>query len=224
MTSARTVSNQVIRFCRASKVAIMTTAIIAMVVVTGCGTSAKGNVAASNATDNVTTSGTTEFARCLQAHGIAHPEDVGGRSPAELAVPGLSGVYGLRVPVGVKRATFASAVKTCSDGQLHVGRMAVTSPVQQRHILGLASCLSRNGYSLPSPNFPGPGPVLNVSKVNIASARWVATATGCYVDNQVTNRALERCLGERGLRGSADTNPVFQQRLLELPRCVKQPA
>jgi hypothetical protein len=224
MTSARTAAQQVIRVRLAAKLAPMAFALVAMMLVTGCGTFTKTKAAVSNATDSVTANGTTEFVRCLQSHGIAHPEDVGGRTREELAVPGLSGIYGLRIPLGVEPATFAVAVKNCSRGRLHVGRVAVTGPVLRHNILGLASCLSRNGYSLPAPNFPGPGPVLDVSKVNIASARWVATATGCYVNNQVTNKALERCLGTRGLRGSSETNTVFRQRVLELPRCVKKPA
>ncbi len=212
-----------ISVARSKMAAVTVVAIAAVTLVAGCGTSTSRTVT-SPVRDDATASGKTEFTRCLQSYGIAQPEDVRGRTRDELAVPGLSGIYGLRVPVGVTRETFAAAVKTCSGGELHVGRVAVTSPVLQHQILGLVSCLSRNGFSLPSPNFPGPGPVLDVSKVNIASARWVATATGCYVDNRVTSGALERCLGRRGLRGSAETNAVFQQRLLELPRCVKKPA
>jgi hypothetical protein len=203
----------------------MTATMVAVIVISACGTSSHVIAVSTLAGAGTTkSSADSEFIRCLKLHGIAHPEDVPGRSREELAVPGLTGVYGMRVPVGVNRAKFAAAVKKCSNGELHVGRVAVTSPVLQSRILGLTSCLARNGYTLPPPNFPGPGPVIDTSGVNIASARWEATATGCYVDNQLNQAALAKCMSPQALEGVAERNALFQQQLLELPRCLKRNA
>jgi hypothetical protein len=207
------------------RVVEMAATMAAAISISACGTSGHVIVVSTFAgAGGSKSSAGSEFIRCLERSGIAHPEDLPGRSREELAVPGLTGVYGMRVPVGVNRAKFAAALKKCSSGELHVGRVPVTSTAFQRQIRRLAACLAGNGYTLPPPNFPGPGPVINTSGVNIASARWEATATGCYVDNQLNQAALTKCMGPQALEGMAETNTLFQQRLLELPRCLKRPA
>lgn len=180
--------------------------------VVACGTSAR------NKTEPVAL---TELNRCLVGHGIAHPENTPRPSPQELAVPSLIAIRGLRVPIGVTRTRFEGALKECGAGSLHVAPAPVTSAVLQERIVELRSCLARNEFRLPPPNFPGPGPVLDTSGVDIASARWVATATGCGFTRQLTQATLTKCMGVPALEGAAKTNPAFQRRYLGLARCLR---
>lgn len=167
---------------------------------------------------------------CLKKRGIADPEDVTRPSGQELAIPGLQNVGGLRVPRGSTKARFEAALSKCGAGSLHVGPRPITSPVLQRKILELRTCLAANGFDLPAPTFAGTAPVLNTSHVDIESARWRATVMGCGVTDRrdysgppLDEAALMRCLGVQALKGAAKTNPTFQNRIVELPYCLRHP-
>jgi hypothetical protein len=166
-----------------------------------------------------------ELNRCLKQHGVPNPEKTQAPSPQELAIPTLISARGARVPVGVDRATFEKALKDCDEGELQVAPAPITSQAMQKRIGALRLCLARNGYTLPAPNFPGPGPVLDTGKVDIESARWAATATGCGVTTELTPTALSACMGgAQALSGSAKTNPAFQRAYLQLAGCLKNRA
>jgi hypothetical protein len=160
---------------------------------------------------------------CLKKQGIAHPEDVASPSGQELAIPGLQDIGGLRVPRGATKAQFETALSKCGAGSLHVGPRPITSPALQQKIRELRTCLAANGFDLAPPTFAGTAPVLDTSHVDIASARWRATAMGCGVTGQLHQADLTRCLGAKALKGSADANQEFQNRIVELPHCLRHP-
>lgn len=161
--------------------------------------------------------------RCLVKQGIAHPEDIPGPSQDERPLPILIGIRGARVPVGVTRGQFQAAMKKCGAGFVRVAPSAVTDRALQQRVRLAAACLARNGFTLPAPNFPGPGPVLDTSGVDTTSSRWLATVKGCLdTKQQLTQGALEKCMGARALEGSAKTNPAFEQSYLGLHRCLRK--
>jgi hypothetical protein len=165
----------------------------------------------------------TELSRCLEKHGVAQPENIPGPNQEERTLPSLIGVRGVRVPLGVTRVQFEEALRKCGASYLRVAPASVTSPVLQGRVLRVAACLARNGFMLPPPNFPGPGPVLDTRRVNVASAKWVATVRGCQITRQrLTQAALRKCMGAKVLEGAAKTNPIFQARISELPRCLRR--
>lgn len=163
----------------------------------------------------------SEVHSCLKAHGIAHPNEASAPNAQELAVPDLIGLGGLRVPDGVTRAQFEVALKECGVGYLRVGPQPITSPLLREKVFRLVSCLDRNGFDVRPPNFSGKGPVLDTGAIDVASARWVATAKGCDADSQLTEAELQACMEARGLEGEAKNNTIFELRVLELPRCLK---
>jgi hypothetical protein len=166
----------------------------------------------------------TALNRCLERHGVPDPEKTQTPTPQELAIPSLLAVRGVRVPVSVNRATFKEALAKCDAGSLQVAPSPITDKRLQNRINAMRVCLARNGYILPPPNYPGPGPVLDTSMVDIASARWVATATGCGVTKELTPAALEVCMGKNALSGGAKTNVAFQRKYLQLAGCLKTKA
>jgi hypothetical protein len=165
----------------------------------------------------------TELNRCLEKHGVAHPENIPGPNQEERTLPSLIGVRGVRVPLGVTRVQFEGALRECGAGYLRVAPAPVTSPVLQGRVLRVTACLARNGFMLPPPNFHGPGPVLDTSSVNVASAKWVATVRGCQITRQqLTQTALSKCMDAKALEGNAGGNMTFEQQFLGLSRCLKR--
>lgn len=159
----------------------------------------------------------------LKKQGIPRPEDVAPPSGQELAIPGLQDVGGLRVPRGSTKAQFEAALSKCGAGNLHVGPRPITSPMLRQKIREIRTCLAANGFDLPSPTFAGTAPVLDTSHVDIESARWRATAMGCVATSRLRQADLNRCLGAKALKGEANTNREFQNRIVELPHCLRYP-
>jgi hypothetical protein len=157
---------------------------------------------------------------CLKAHGIVDPEASAKVADIERTIPALLGAGGIPVPSGVTKPQYEAALRRCGVTNAHVGRVAITNPLVKRKVLSVRSCLANNGFTLPVANFPGPGPVLDTSLIDVDSARWVATAMGCSVAQGLTKVILSMCMGKDGLTGSA-TGVAFERHLLLLPACLK---
>jgi hypothetical protein len=158
---------------------------------------------------------------CLKKQGIANPEASARAADAEHTIPALVGVAGIPIPNGVAKTQYEATLKRCGVTNVSVGRVAITNTLLEQRITSLRLCLANNGFMLPPPNFPGPGPVLDTSGVDLGSARWVATAMGCSVTRNLTAAALSGCVGDAVLAGRA-TGPSFDDRLLALPACLKR--
>jgi hypothetical protein len=182
----------------------------ATVVLAGCGTVRVSPPSPSALQANV---------ECLKRHGIAHAGEVGARTPEETAIPGLLAYYGAAVPRGATRAQFERAVTQCGGG-IHVGRVPVTSGVAKAFIAELRQCLGRNGYRLPAPDYPGPGPLLDTGSIDVRSSRWVATVKGCGATPRMDPAQLERCMGARTLQRPT-SDPEFERRVDGLRECLK---
>lgn len=160
---------------------------------------------------------------CLKAHGIAHPEASTSAADAERSIPALLGVAGIPVPDGVTNAQYEAALKRCGVTNVHVGRSPITSALVKGRIASIMSCLARNGYTLPAPNFIGSGPVVDTTRIDVGSARWRATAMGCSVTQDLTKAVLSKCMGDGVLAGRA-TGGLYEERVLALPSCLKKAA
>lgn len=158
---------------------------------------------------------------CLKAHGIAHPEASASAADAERSIPALLGVAGIPVPDGVTDAQYEAALKRCGVKNVHVGRIPITSPLLKSRVAWIRSCLAKNGYTLPAPNFIGPGSVLDTTGIDLGSARWRATAMGCSVTQTLTKTTLSKCMGDGVLAGRA-TGVRYEDRVLALPSCLKK--
>lgn len=156
---------------------------------------------------------------CLKKHGVAHPEDVVPPSAAELAVPQLIGVRGLSVPTGVTRSQFQGALRYCGADKIHVNPAPIIRPAVQKRVSELWLCLSNNGFTLPAPNFKGPGTVFDTSRINVTSASWIATVRGCGITRQLTKPALIKCMGLE-LTREARGDPAFERRFQHLAHCL----
>jgi hypothetical protein len=165
--------------------------------------------------------GIARLDNCLKKYGVRHPEHVEKPSEEELTLSLLIGLRGMSVPIGVTREQFQAALDECGAGNLAVAPAPVTNPILQERVVTLRACMERNGYQLPPPNFPGPGPVIDTSGINIMSARWRATAKGCGIDRQLTPAALVACVGKDGLEGEAQHNTEFEIHILGLRRCLR---
>jgi hypothetical protein len=157
---------------------------------------------------------------CLKSQGIADPESSAKAADVERTIPALLGAAGVPVPNGVTKVQYEAALKRCGVN-VRVGRVAITSPLLEERIMSLRSCLVNNGFTLPPPDFPGPGPVLETAGIDLGSARWVATAMGCSVTRSLTKATLSGCMGEGVLAGRA-TGANFEDHLLALPACLKK--
>jgi hypothetical protein len=158
---------------------------------------------------------------CLKANGIDNPEASARAAEAERTIPALLGTGGIPVPNGVAKPQYEAVLRRCGVTNVRVGRVAITNPLVRRKILSVRSCLANNGFTLPTVNFPGPGPVLDTSGIDVGSARWVATAMGCSVTQALTKVTLGVCMGEDMLAGDA-TGTNFEDHLLALPACLKK--
>lgn len=158
---------------------------------------------------------------CLKAHGIANPETAARGAEAAGMIPALLGAGGTPVPNGATKLQYETALRRCGVTNLHVGRVAITNPLLRRKILSVRACLANNGYALPAASFSGPGSVLDTSRIDISSARWVATAMGCSVTQALTHNTLNVCMGGNVLAGQA-TGANFEDHLLALPACLKK--
>lgn len=158
---------------------------------------------------------------CLEAHGIAHPEVSTSAVDAERSIPALLGVAGIPVPDGVTNAQYEAALKRCGVTNVHAGRVPITSPLLKSRVASIVSCLAKNGYTLPAPNFIGPGPVVDTTGIDLGSARWRATAMGCSVTRDLTKTVLSKCMGDGVLAGRA-TGVRYEDRVLALPNCLKK--
>lgn len=158
---------------------------------------------------------------CLKAHGINNPEASARAADAERMIPALLGTGGIPVPSGVTKSQYEATLRRCGVTNIHVGRVAITNSLVRRKIVSVRACLANNGFTLPAANFPGPGPVLDTSGVDVGSARWVATAMGCSVTQALTKAALSGCIAKDVLTGPA-TGANFEDHLLALPACLKK--
>lgn len=158
---------------------------------------------------------------CLKAHDIANLETSARAADVERMIPALLGTGGIPVPSGVTKPQYEAALTRCGVTNVHVGRVAITNPLVRRKILSVRSCLANNGFALPAANFPGPGPVLDTSGIDVGSARWVATAMGCSVTQSLTKATLSACMGKDVLAGRK-TGATFEDHLLALPACLKE--
>jgi len=158
---------------------------------------------------------------CLKRHGIANPEASARDADAERMIPALLGTGGIPVPRGVTKPQYEAALRRCGMTNVHVGRVAITNPLVRRNILSVRACLANNGFTLPAANFPGPGPVLDTSGIDVGSARWVAAAMGCSVTQALTKVTLSVCMGRDVLVGRA-AGATFEDHLLTLPSCLKK--
>lgn len=163
----------------------------------------------------------THLDACLKTHGVADPETPARAVDVEHMIPALVGTEGIPVPKGVTPAQYESALRGCAVRNVRVGRIAITNPQVRREILSVRSCLVNNGFPMPAANFPGPGPVLDISAIDVGSARWVVTASGCSVNSSLTSVALSVCVSRNVLMGRA-TGPEFEDQLLGLPACLKR--
>jgi hypothetical protein len=170
----------------------------------------------------------TALDKCLEKHGIAHPEESAPASSVEKTIPILLGIRGIHVPREATQTEFEGALKTCGAADVRVAPAPITNPLLQQRVERLAQCLAANGFRLPPPDFPGPGPVLDTQGVDIASARWIATARACSVTTGVAYKGvrlnealLKACLGDQALEGAARTNAQFQRRIEGLPACLR---
>lgn len=157
---------------------------------------------------------------CLKSQGIADPESSAKAADVERTIPALLGTAGVPVPNGVTKVQYEAALKRCGVN-VRVGRVSITSPLLEQRIMSLRSCLVNNGFTLPPPDFPGPGPVLETAGIDLGSARWMATAMGCSVTRSLTKASLSGCMGDAVLAGRA-TGASFEDRLLALPACLKR--
>jgi hypothetical protein len=158
---------------------------------------------------------------CLKAHGIAKPETLARAARVEGMIPALFRIGEIPVPKGITKPQYEAALRRCGVTNVHVGRVAITNPLVRRKILSVRSCLADNGFTLPAANFPGPGPILDTSGIDVGSARWVATAMGCSVTQALTKVTLSACMGRDMLAGRA-TGANFEDHILELPACLKK--
>ncbi len=156
---------------------------------------------------------------CLERHGIPRPGDLPKPTEAELAIPALRVMRGMRVPVGISRQRFREALNKCGYGYLKVAPEPITNPIVKGMVLELRSCLARNGFMLPYPNFVG-GPILDTRSVDIRSAMWVATVKGCGVTSHLTRGMLMKCISPELLRKPASKNGPFEEQLVELHHCL----
>lgn len=163
----------------------------------------------------------TKLEGCLRRHGIPNLGEAQQPREAEAFVPGAIGARGLVVPRGVTEAQFKRALQECGGSDLRVGPAPITDPTQQARIRQFVGCMGDNGYRVPPPNFSGKGTLLDTRGIDTTSARWVATTLGCHASSHTTQAALERCVGKAGLKGAAKSNPVLQQRLGEIPMCLR---
>lgn len=159
---------------------------------------------------------------CLRRHGVAEPEVVNKLTAQEQAIPAAMAYEPQPIPNNVTRAQYQQTLVKCGAPELaaHLGRTAITSDIAKRQLLAIQQCLVSNGFRLPRPNFPGPGPVFDTTGVDLTSTRWAATVTGCETLHSLTRAQLERCMGARALRQSAMAGAA-EKRLLELPRCLR---
>lgn len=158
---------------------------------------------------------------CLRKQGIERPSEAFAPDELELAFPGLRAGRGLGVPRGVTRQQFVHALQRCGAGELRVGSAPITGRLIRRKISSLVICLDNNGYSIPAPNFSSGTSVVDASGIDLKSARWRATVTGCKANPELDSERLRRCMGPGGLAGQAQANAEFQRRILDLPRCLR---
>lgn len=163
----------------------------------------------------------THLNMCLKAHGVVNPEASARAVDAERTIPALLGTGGIPVPSGVTKPQYEAALRRCGMTNVRVGRTVITNPLVRRKILSVRTCLTNNGFTLPAANFPGPGPVLDTSGINVGSARWVATAMGCSITQALTEVTLSACMSKDVLAGPA-TGANFEDQLLALPACLKK--
>jgi hypothetical protein len=158
---------------------------------------------------------------CLMQHGISHPEVSANAMEADRTIPALLGAAGVPIPTGVTRDRYEAVLAKCGVAGIHVGRVPITDPILMRRIALLRSCLAGNSFTLAAPDFAGPGPELDTSRVDLGSARWVATAMGCSVTAALTRAMLEKCVTHNVLIGKAK-GVSFENSLLNLPSCLKR--
>ncbi|HWE10729.1 MAG TPA: hypothetical protein VG325_15365 [Solirubrobacteraceae bacterium] len=122
------------------------------------------------------------MATCLKAHGVTLPARPGGggQRPANGAGggPGFFGGGG-----GAGGGRFANnpklraAFQACGGGR---GPAGGGSALSHAAVTRFVACVKQHGYSLPSPNFSGKGPIFPASIAK--NAKFQAAAKSCQAD------------------------------------------
>jgi len=151
--------------------------LILLVVAVGCGSSSSGGpsgtttTAAANRRDQIT--------ECMRKQGVTLPNRPRGASgPTGPRGAGAGGGFlfggGQRPQTNPK---FEAAARKCG---LNLNRgVGATNPQLRKSIEKFVSCVRKNGYDIPAPNFSGNGPVFDTSKVNRNDPKFVKAAQKC---------------------------------------------
>ncbi len=131
---------------------------------------------------------------CLQKNGITLPQHTPGQRPQ--GGPGGflgggaagGGAGGPKLPSGVTRAQYETAIKKCGGGAFRGGGFRggagarLRSPAFKQALTKFASCMRENGVNVPAPNTSGGGPVFDTKGIDTASAQFKAAEAKCRSD------------------------------------------
>lgn len=192
---------------RRHRPAIYFAAVMASLVLAGCGGSsgsstsssapvASGAPAVAGATGTGPAgAGSGRFAAlrtCLAKAGINLPARRAGTRPYGSGGPyagggipggGLPGSglrRGLQPPAGMSQQQFQAALTKCGGGGFAGRRLA--NPGYRAALTKFATCMRQHGVNLPAPNTSGTGPVFNTSRLNTTTASFKAADVKCQPD------------------------------------------
>jgi len=129
---------------------------------------------------------------CLQKNGIALPTQTPGqRPPAGAGGPGGAGGFlggggagRPKLPNGVTRAQYETAIKKCGGGAFagRGGKARFDSPAYKAALTKFAACMRENGVNVPAPNTSGNGPVFDTKGIDTSSSQFKTAESKCRSD------------------------------------------
>jgi hypothetical protein len=162
--------------------------ILISLVLAACGGSSKSSSATTSASaPSATAPGATRGGRfaalreCLQKNGITLPK----RTPGQVRPPGGGGLPGggggPRLPSGVTRAQYETAVKKCGGSAAggFRGGSRFNSPAFKQALVKFASCMREHGVKVAEPNTSGKGPIFNTTGINTSGAQFKSAQAAC---------------------------------------------
>ena len=160
--------------------------------VAACGSSSSSTTTAAASASSTAPSGTpastgtqrAKITACLQKAGItlpARPPGSGNGTPGATTAPRTGGVFGGGGGGAFSNPAAQAALKKCgiTVGQRPAGTSRVKSPAYQTAVNNYVACMSKNGDTLPKPNFSGKGPVFTASQVNRNDAKFKTASAKC---------------------------------------------
>ena len=172
----------------------LTVLVFLAVAVAGCGSSSSGSSSSSGTTTSAAANPAnrrTQIAACLRKQGVNFPaRPAGGAPPQGGGAPqgggggflfggGGTGGGGQQFRADPK---FQAAAKKCGLNLNGGGQRRFNpagNPQFRQSIDSFVSCVRKDGYDLPSPNFSGSGPVFDASKVNRNDPKFQRAAQKC---------------------------------------------